>query len=293
MGRAAFVVLLMVAAYCAYPFFAIWQIDRAIHNRDLVALESLVDWNSLRAGFKSDLKSELLGEATAEVNAAPLGAAIGTLLLPNMIDTMIEGSVTARNFVQQGMSRDASARKSLFESISYAFFVSPTEFRVDLSPPNLPQGSTITAIMSLSGASWRVSRVTFPSHLFKELMQGARAALKSSAPVARAPKQSAPSAAESSLSSRDMEELRAQVQACWNPPTGRADASDLIVRVRVQLRADGSLSTEPEVLNRGSSPFFKVAAESATRAVRRCQPYSLPASKYEIWKDVEITFDPR
>jgi hypothetical protein len=28
-----------------------------------------------------------------------------------------------------------------------------------------------------------------------------------------------------------------------------------------------------------------VAAEGATRAVLRCQPYRLPLSKYEAWRD--------
>ena len=28
-------------------------------------------------------------------------------------------------------------------------------------------------------------------------------------------------------------------------------------------------------------------------AIRRCQPYKLPIAKYDVWKDVEVTFDPR
>lgn len=46
-------------------------------------------------------------------------------------------------------------------------------------------------------------------------------------------------------------------------------------------------------MNRGSHPIFRIAAESAMRAIRRCQPYHLPLSKYEVWRDVEVTFDPR
>jgi outer membrane biosynthesis protein TonB len=95
------------------------------------------------------------------------------------------------------------------------------------------------------------------------------------------------------LTQNEIDALRAQIQACWNPPVGAADAPDLVVRVRVQFRTDGSLSAEPQLVNRGSSPYFQVAAESAMRAVRRCQPYTLPAAKYEIWRDVEVTFDPR
>jgi colicin import membrane protein len=36
-----------------------------------------------------------------------------------------------------------------------------------------------------------------------------------------------------------------------------------------------------------------VAAESARRAILRCQPYRLPIAKYDVWKDVEVNFDPR
>lgn len=95
------------------------------------------------------------------------------------------------------------------------------------------------------------------------------------------------------LTQTEIDALRAQIEACWNPPAGAVDGKELIVQVRIMLRPDGSLSGAPVVLNRGSNPFFQVAAESAMRAVRRCQPYRLPIAKYEVWKDVEVTFDPR
>jgi colicin import membrane protein len=95
------------------------------------------------------------------------------------------------------------------------------------------------------------------------------------------------------LSQSEIDALRAQIQACWNPPVNMADAKDLIVAVRLVLNQDGSLSGEPTVLNRDSHPLFQIAAESATRAIRRCQPYRLPIAKYEVWRDLEINFDPR
>jgi colicin import membrane protein len=94
------------------------------------------------------------------------------------------------------------------------------------------------------------------------------------------------------LSQNEIDLLRAQLMACWNPPVGLAEARDLIVIVRFALNRDGSVSGEPMVVNHGSSSLFQVAAESATRAVRRCQPFRLPASKYEAWHDVEVKFDP-
>jgi colicin import membrane protein len=95
------------------------------------------------------------------------------------------------------------------------------------------------------------------------------------------------------LTQSEIDALRAQIQACWNPPVGAEDAEKLIVRLRIQFRVDGTLSHEPVLQNRGDSPYFRVAAEAAMRAVRRCAPYTLPAHKYEVWKDVEVTFDPR
>ena len=94
------------------------------------------------------------------------------------------------------------------------------------------------------------------------------------------------------LSQSEIDALRAQIQACWNPPAGAADAKNLVVKVRLMLNQDGSLSGEPSVVNSGDG-FFQVAADSAMRAIRRCQPYKMPIAKYDVWKDVEVTFDPR
>jgi outer membrane biosynthesis protein TonB len=106
------------------------------------------------------------------------------------------------------------------------------------------------------------------------------------------PSLGAPAANAPTLSQNEIDALRAQLMTCWNPPVGVADAKDLIVIVRFALNRDGSVSGEPTVVNRDANALFQVAAESATRAVRRCQPFRLPAAKYEAWRDVEVKFDP-
>lgn len=96
------------------------------------------------------------------------------------------------------------------------------------------------------------------------------------------------------LSQNELDALRARLRECWILPAGATDAQDLIVQVRILFKKDGSLAADPTLLNRGGSPFFQVAAESALRAVRRCAPFSfLPVAKYDVWKDIEVTFDPR
>ncbi len=102
-----------------------------------------------------------------------------------------------------------------------------------------------------------------------------------------------PSGNAAKLSQTELDALRAQILKCWNIPAGVVEADKLIVVVQILLKQDGSLQAAPALLNRSGHPLFQIAAESAMRAIRRCQPYQLPVEKYQAWRDVEVTFDPR
>jgi colicin import membrane protein len=95
------------------------------------------------------------------------------------------------------------------------------------------------------------------------------------------------------LSQNELDALRARLAQCWNPPAGVVEAKNLNVEVQMMLRQDGSLSAEPKVLNHSTHPLFQIAAESALRAIRTCAPFNfLPVAKFEIWKDIDIVFNP-
>ncbi len=93
----------------------------------------------------------------------------------------------------------------------------------------------------------------------------------------------------------EIDSFRAQMVRCWSFPAGARQGDDLAVIVRVSLLSTGMVGEGPVVLNRDrlADPFFRAAAESVLRAIRRCQPYQLPAEKYERWRDLELNFDPR
>lgn len=99
------------------------------------------------------------------------------------------------------------------------------------------------------------------------------------------------------LTMSEIDALRAQIERCWSFPAGAAYAEDLIVTLRIRLNRDGSVDGRPEIVEsvryRLGDSFFRVAADSAVRAVMRCQPFSLPAQKYDDWRSVEVQFDPR
>ncbi|MCH8862288.1 MAG: hypothetical protein IID51_07235 [Proteobacteria bacterium] len=91
--------------------------------------------------------------------------------------------------------------------------------------------------------------------------------------------------------------VQAQVERCWNPPAGAKDAQDLIVKIRIWLTLEGKLVRPPQILGQSffssaQDSFYRVAAESAARAVRRCAPYTLPRDRYDQWSEIDLKFDP-
>ena len=97
----------------------------------------------------------------------------------------------------------------------------------------------------------------------------------------------------SEMSQTELDALKGMISRCWNPPVGATDGDELVVKIRFKLNQDGTVSGNPTVENSGSHPFFRAAADSARRAVLRCQPYNLPIEKYDTWDEVIVNFDPR
>ena len=98
------------------------------------------------------------------------------------------------------------------------------------------------------------------------------------------------------LTLSEVDALRAQVERCWIVQAGARYAEDLVVTIRVYLNPDGSLRREPQIVDEDRlavDPFFRAAAESAVRAVLKCEPFKMPVAKYHRWREIELKFDPR
>jgi colicin import membrane protein len=102
--------------------------------------------------------------------------------------------------------------------------------------------------------------------------------------------------AEARLSQSEIDALRARLRECWNPPVGAVNAANTSVVFRVLFRKDGALAGAPALveIKGAGSEHGPVLVESARRALLQCQPYKmLKPEHYDMWKDMEITFDPR
>ena len=106
-----------------------------------------------------------------------------------------------------------------------------------------------------------------------------------------------PSMNLSGLTLSEEDALKAQIFGCWSIPLGLPYNQNLLVRIKLKLKPDGSV-IKTEILdharmNKPGQSFYKVLAESALRAVQLCQPLRVPTTGYERWKDLQLNFDAR
>ena len=99
------------------------------------------------------------------------------------------------------------------------------------------------------------------------------------------------------LSLSEEDALKAQIFGCWSIPLGLPYNENLLVRIRLQLKPDGSIIKTEIIdharMNKPGQGFYKVLAESALRAVKLCQPLRVPSKGYERWKELQLNFDAR
>ena len=89
--------------------------------------------------------------------------------------------------------------------------------------------------------------------------------------------------------------LKAQIFGCWSLPLGLPYHKNLLVRIKLKLKPDGTILKSEIIdharMNQPGQGFYKVLAESALRAIRICQPLRVPPTGYEKWKDLQLNFD--
>ena len=99
----------------------------------------------------------------------------------------------------------------------------------------------------------------------------------------------------SGLTLSEEDALKAQIFGCWSLPLGLPYQENLLVRIKLRLKPDGTV-LRSEILdharmNKPGQRFYKVLAESALRAIRICQPLRVPPAGYDRWKDLQLNFN--
>jgi hypothetical protein len=174
--------ILLLVAYAAWPAAAAWQLRTAVKARDLAGIESRVDWPTLRANIKQTVDANLTDESRNE-GSGTFTKALKRALGPMVTDRIIDAAVTprtlasvlaGRNLLDEiGLTgtrkgetpesmpeRDAEADPLAPRRLRWAFFESPTRFRIESADPRLP-GKRVVPILALQGLSWRLVDVYY------------------------------------------------------------------------------------------------------------------------------------
>jgi colicin import membrane protein len=84
--------------------------------------------------------------------------------------------------------------------------------------------------------------------------------------------------------------------SCWTQPPTMPEGTRYVAQVRVSFNPDGSLSVQPQLVNPPSDPAWRAYAESAMRAVLKCNPLHVPPQYvpyFEQWRVKTVHFDPQ
>ena len=104
----------------------------------------------------------------------------------------------------------------------------------------------------------------------------------------------APTGHAAQLSQSELDALRAKLISLWNPPPAvSANPDQYVVTIHIRFTRDHRLVGQPQVLT--------AATDRCSRqpATARCAPCCRPALRhavattYDLWKDIEINFNPR
>ncbi len=99
------------------------------------------------------------------------------------------------------------------------------------------------------------------------------------------------------LSISEIDLLRQQLSGCWNAPAGAVinigDKVTISAKVNKNMKVfDSSVRIVDTNISK-SNPFYGPITDSAMRTLLNpeCTPLKLPKDKYDLWKNLTITFD--
>jgi type VI secretion system VasI family protein len=145
----------------------------------------------------------------------------------------------------------------LSDWITYSFFESPAEFRVELQNPSKQDAPKVTALLEFTGLGWRVTRVKLPIQDLSKAIDDAKAkaiddakaqlpqGLSSSSPEQQPTATAAPSASEAAAASK-VEELRTK----WSSQNevSPLDKSPKVILTKLSQTASASEVTSAAIL---------------------------------------------
>jgi hypothetical protein len=184
-------IAVLVFAYAATPYIALWRLATALRAGDPRTLEALIDWDAVRGGLKEDVAEGIVGlpeeepeglankadatagEATAQLAGGTLPP-FGASFMTGIAGTMIDREVTPQHLVAL-MRQLAPAEPTpigpvtlmhALAGIDHAFFDSPTSFTLRMHCAGMDADDPPLRVrLEMHDGTWRVVRAWIPQDL--------------------------------------------------------------------------------------------------------------------------------
>jgi hypothetical protein len=167
---------LLAACYIGGPFLTLWRITRALDSGDTVALQSLIDWASLRQGLKDDIADGVIGMPRQTMVASNTLPPFGASFISGIAGSEIDRSVTPQGLLQAARWADpvsGSEAALSFPAIVGAGFITPTQFDLRLRAPcQDTDEEPLHVRMVFQAGLWKVVRVWIPQDMMDRASSG-------------------------------------------------------------------------------------------------------------------------
>ncbi|HEY4343827.1 MAG TPA: DUF2939 domain-containing protein [Parvibaculum sp.] len=153
-------VVVFVALWTVWPYWAIYDLQTSLNSGDKVRLASLVDWTAVREGVRDDLKAAYTNKIVApDPRVQALSQAISGAAIDRIVDQQINPSTLSE------IAKSGFGGEDPMGQIRYAFFEgSPLVFRMDIGPVgSIAEQQTIYLLEWNLG--WRLKRIIVAPYL--------------------------------------------------------------------------------------------------------------------------------
>lgn len=171
--RAMVPVLLLVLAYAASPYIAVWHLSNAMRQGDAGALRELVDWGAVRTAFKADIADGLVGMGMAHRDGGSDGLPpFGASFVAGIAGSAVDHEVTPEHLIallHQFQPADIVGGPIPPPGLRKAFYETATSFMIEVRCPGQDaDDEPLRLRLAISGGAWRVVRAWVPQDLIDQ-----------------------------------------------------------------------------------------------------------------------------
>jgi hypothetical protein len=174
MKKIALLIVVLVAAYVAYPYLALYRLGKALRGQDLDAVENKVDWTRVRQGVKDDANAALLARVKPD-DANPL-TGLGVAIVGKLASPVVDATVTPAGLVAVAVADKPTLATLVTQlyvpapadrplpRLTHSMFSGLVAFDATVMPRGVtsPDGA-IGLRLELEGGYWMLTRVRLPA----------------------------------------------------------------------------------------------------------------------------------